>query len=182
MLYVRRNEHTNRVKVVTVVQDESEIPERLRDNLEILDEAYPEIKIDFAVVKDTQRPWLIFLCGHYEGVDERVRLRLADEELSVGDYVLTCGELPAMVLIDSVVRLVPGSLGDLGSTVEESFCGNLLEYPHYTRPAEYRGMRVPQVLVCGDFSRVSRWRKLQAHRRTKQRRPDLIYGSSNSSH
>lgn len=134
------------------------------------------------VQKLSKRPWLIFLCGHYEGVDERVRLRLADEELSVGDYILTCGELPAMVLIDSVVRLVPGALGDPGSTVEESFCGNLLEYPHYTRPAEYRGMRVPQVLVCGDFSRVSRWRKLQAHRRTKQRRPDLIHGSSNSSH
>ena len=120
------------------------------------------------------RPWLILLCGHYEGVDERVRLKLADEELSIGDYVLTCGELPAMVLIDSVVRLLPGSLGDDQSAAEESFSGSLLEYPQYTRPAEFRGMRVPDVLLSGDAPRVAEWRKLQALRRTRAKRPDLM--------
>ena len=128
-----------------------------------------------------QKPWVILLCGHYEGVDERVRLGLADEELSIGDYILTCGELPAMVFVDSVVRLLPGSLGDQESSQEESFCGNLLEYPQYTRPPEYRGMRVPEVLLSGNLPRVIEWRKLQALRRTAQKRPDLIYGPSNSS-
>ena len=120
------------------------------------------------------RPWLILLCGHYEGVDERVRLGLADEELSIGDYVLTCGELPAMVLIDSVVRLLPGALGDLQSTEEESFRGSLLEYPQFTRPVEFRGMTVPEVLRSGDRDRIRRWRKLQALRRTWTDRPDLF--------
>jgi tRNA (guanine37-N1)-methyltransferase len=118
--------------------------------------------------------WLILLCGHYEGVDERVRRGLVQEEISIGDYVLTCGELPAMVLIDSLVRLVPGVLGHRRSSVEESFCGNLLEYPQYTRPVEYRGMRVPQILVSGNLTRVSKWRKLQALQRTASKRPDLI--------
>ena len=120
------------------------------------------------------RPWLILLCGHYEGVDERVRAELADEELSIGDYVLTCGELPAMVLIDSVVRLLPGSLGDGQSAAQESFSGNLLEYPQYTRPVEFRGMRVPDILLSGDLPQIAEWRKLQALRRTLSRRPDLI--------
>jgi tRNA (guanine37-N1)-methyltransferase len=126
-------------------------------------------------------PWLVLLCGHYEGVDERVKAGLADEELSIGDYVLTCGELPAMVLIDSIVRLLPGSLGDEASTVDESFSGNLLEYPQYTRPPEYRGMRVPDVLLSGDFPRITEWRKLQALRRTADKRPDLIHGQQNTS-
>ena len=120
-----------------------------------------------------QKSWLVLLCGHYEGVDERVREALADEELSIGDYVLTCGELPAMVLIDSVVRLLPGALGDERSAAEESFSGNLLEYPHYTRPADFRGMRVPDVLLSGDASRVAEWRRLQSLRRTRAQRPDL---------
>jgi len=120
------------------------------------------------------KPWLILLCGHYEGVDDRVREGLVQEELSIGDYVLTCGELPAMVLIDSVVRLLPGSLGDDQSASEESFSGNLLEYPQYTRPVEFRGMRVPDVLLSGDAPRVAEWRKLQALRRTQARRPDLM--------
>lgn len=128
-----------------------------------------------------RRPWLILLCGHYEGVDERVRQKLAREELSIGDYVLTCGELPAMVVVDSVVRLLPGCLGDSQSAAEESFQQDLLEYPHYTRPAEYRGMRVPDVLLSGDFPRVARWRKLQALRRTAAQRPDLMsHGPSHS--
>jgi len=120
-----------------------------------------------------KKPWLILLCGHYEGVDERVRRKLADEELSIGDYVLTCGELPAMVLIDSVVRLLPGVLGCEQSAAEESFSGNLLEYPHYTRPAEFRGMRVPDVLLSGDAPKVAEWRRLQSLRRTRAQRPDL---------
>ena len=120
-----------------------------------------------------KKTWLVLLCGHYEGVDERVREKLATEELSIGDYVLTCGELPAMVLIDSVARLLPGALGDEQSAAEESFSGNLLEYPHYTRPADFRGMRVPDVLLSGDAPRVAEWRRLQSLRRTRARRPDL---------
>lgn len=120
------------------------------------------------------RPWLMLLCGHYEGVDERVRTGLADEELSIGDYVLTCGELPAMVVLDSVVRLLPGALGDEQSAAQDSFTGNLLEYPQYTRPVEFRGMRVPDVLLSGDGGQIERWRKLQALRRTHVRRPELM--------
>ncbi len=127
-----------------------------------------------------RRPWLILLCGHYEGVDERVREGLADEELSIGDYVLTCGELPAMVVVDSVARLLPGVLGDAQSASEESFSGDLLEYPQYTRPAEYRGYRVPDVLLSGDGPRISEWRRLQALRRTARKRPDLIDGPSDT--
>ncbi len=117
---------------------------------------------------------LILICGHYEGVDERVRKSLVDEEISIGDYVLTGGELPAMVLIDSVVRLVPGVLGDKNSLNFESFEGNLLEYPHYTRPADFRDMHVPEVLLSGDHKKIESWRKEQALKRTKQRRPDLL--------
>lgn len=120
-----------------------------------------------------KKPWLVLLCGHYEGVDERVRQALSDEELSIGDYVLTCGELPAMVLIDSVVRLLPRVLGCEQSAADESFSGNLLEYPHYTRPVEFRGMRVPNVLLSGNTPRVAEWRRLQSLRRTRLRRPDL---------
>jgi tRNA (guanine37-N1)-methyltransferase len=117
---------------------------------------------------------LILICGHYEGVDERVREHLADEEISIGDYVLTGGELPAMVLVDAVVRLLPGVLGDKNSLNFESFEGNLLEYAQYTRPADYRGMKVPGVLVCGDHAKIERWRRQQALSRTKERRPDLL--------
>jgi tRNA (guanine37-N1)-methyltransferase len=117
---------------------------------------------------------LILICGHYEGVDERVREHLVDEEVSIGDYVLTGGELPAMVLTDAVVRLVPGVLGDKNSLNFESFEGNLLEYPQYTRPADYRGMKVPSVLVCGDHTKIESWRRQQALTRTTDRRPDLL--------
>ena len=117
---------------------------------------------------------LILICGHYEGVDERVRQHLVDEEVSIGDYVLTGGELPAMVLADSVVRLLPGVLGDKNSLNFESFEGNLLEYAQYTRPADYRGMKVPEVLVCGDHAKIEHWRRQQALSRTKERRPDLL--------
>ncbi len=117
---------------------------------------------------------LVILCGHYEGVDERVRLALADREISIGDYVVTGGELPAMVLIDCVVRLLPGVLGHQDATVEESFTNGLLEYPQYTRPVSFRGMLAPEVLRSGDHRRIAKWRKLKAVARTLSRRPDLL--------
>jgi tRNA (guanine37-N1)-methyltransferase len=117
---------------------------------------------------------LILVCGHYEGVDERVREKLVDEEISIGDYVLTGGELPAMVLTDALVRLIPGVLGDKNSLNFESFEGNLLEYPHYTRPAVYRGLKVPEILLSGDHKKIEIWRKKEALKRTGKRRPDLL--------
>jgi len=117
---------------------------------------------------------LILICGHYEGIDERVRGYLADEEISIGDYVLTGGELPAMVLVDCLVRLVPGVLGDRNSLNFESFEGNLLEYPQYTRPASFRGMKVPKTLLSGNHNKIMEWRKNESVKRTKQKRPDLL--------
>ena len=116
---------------------------------------------------------LVLICGHYEGVDERIRA-LADDEISIGDYILTCGEIPALAVIDSVVRLIPGVLGDSSSIDSESFENDLLEYPQYTRPADFLEMKVPQVLLCGDHKRIDKWRKNEAVKRTKIRRPDLI--------
>jgi tRNA (guanine37-N1)-methyltransferase len=121
----------------------------------------------------SEQPGLILLCGHYEGVDERVREFLADEEISVGDYVLTGGEIPAMAVLDAVTRLLPGVLPE-ASLAEESFAGGLLEYPQYTRPREFRGMEVPEVLLSGDHGRIRRWREEEARKRTLMRRPDLI--------
>lgn len=117
---------------------------------------------------------LILICGHYEGIDERVRQYLVDEEVSIGDYVLTGGELPAMVLVDCLVRLIPGVLGDKNSLNFESFAGNLLEYPHYTRPADYRRMKVPAILLSGNHKKIAQWRQNQAIKRTKKIRPDLL--------
>ena len=117
---------------------------------------------------------LIVLCGRYEGVDERVREHLVDEEVSIGDYVLSGGEPAAVVLVDAVVRLQPGALGSAESTVEESFADGLLEYPQYTRPPEFRGWRVPDILLSGDHGAVERWRREQQIERTRQRRPDLL--------
>jgi len=122
---------------------------------------------------------LIFICGHYEGVDERVRQHLVDEEISIGDYVLTGGELAAMVVVDSLVRLIPGVLGDKNSLNFESFEGNLLEYPQYSRPAKFKNWLVPEILVSGDHNRISSWRKQEAIKRTKERRPDLLKNKSN---
>jgi len=116
---------------------------------------------------------LILICGHYEGVDERIR-KLAHDEISIGDYILTCGELPAMVLVDSLTRLVPGVLGDKDSAVSESFENGLLEYPQYTRPAKYRGKKVPKILLSGNHKSIAEWRKKEAIKRTKKRRPDLL--------
>ncbi|OED34687.1 tRNA (guanosine(37)-N1)-methyltransferase TrmD [PVC group bacterium (ex Bugula neritina AB1)] len=117
---------------------------------------------------------MIIICGRYEGVDERVRLNLVDHEISLGDYLLTGGELAAMALSDAVVRLIPGVLGDSRSHNEESFCEGLLEYPQYTRPAEYRGMKVPEILLSGHHKNVSQWRREQSLERTFLRRPDLL--------
>ena len=117
---------------------------------------------------------LLLVSGHYEGFDERVRQELADDELSIGDYVLTNGTLPAMVVIDAVTRLLPGVLGDDQSADEESFSRGLLEYPQYTRPAEFRGMKVPEVLLSGNHAEIAMWRVEQARERTKARRPDLL--------
>ena len=117
---------------------------------------------------------LLFICGSYEGVDERVRETLVDQEISIGDYVLTNGGLPAMVMIDAVARLLPGALGAEESAQDESFSHGLLEYPHYTRPAEYRGMTVPDVLLSGHHAEIEEWRADQAKRRTAERRPDLL--------
>ena len=117
---------------------------------------------------------LLLVCGSYEGFDERVRQGLADDEISIGDYVLTNGALPAMVIIDAVTRLLPGVLGDDESSQDESFSGCLLEYPQYTRPAEFRGMNVPDVLLSGDHAAIEQWRREQARERTGQRRPDLL--------
>jgi tRNA (guanine37-N1)-methyltransferase len=116
---------------------------------------------------------LVLICGHYEGVDERIR-KLADEEISIGDYILTCGEIPAMVLIDAIVRLIPGVLGAGESLDHESFEDGLLEYPQYTRPAEFEGLKVPDILLSGDHKRIERWRMDEAFKRTKRRRPDLL--------
>lgn len=121
-----------------------------------------------------ERRRMVILCGHYEGIDERVKLALSPEEVSVGDYVLTGGELPALVLIDAAARLVPGVLGDPESVVEESFSDSLLEYPHYTRPADVRGMGVPDVLLSGHHEAIRLWRRKEALRITYLRRPDLI--------
>lgn len=117
---------------------------------------------------------LVFICGSYEGVDERVRDGLVNDDFSIGDFVLTNGALPAMVIIDTVARLLPGVLGDEESAKDESFSRGLLEYPHYTRPAEFRGMKVPEVLLSGNHAEIAKWRMAQARERTLRQRPDLL--------
>ena len=116
---------------------------------------------------------VVLVCGSYEGFDERIRESLADDELSIGDFVLTNGALPAMVIVDAVTRLLPGVLGDDESSKDESFSQGMLEYPHYTRPAEFRGMKVPDVLLSGNHAEIAKWREQQARVRTALRRPDL---------
>jgi tRNA (guanine37-N1)-methyltransferase len=118
--------------------------------------------------------WIVLLAGRYEGFDERVHRGIGFEEISIGDYVLSGGELPAMVIIEGIVRLLPGAVGDAESPQKDSFEGNRLEFPQYTRPAEFRGMKVPEVLISGDHSRIARWREEEALRRTRERRGDLL--------
>lgn len=122
----------------------------------------------------SEEPKLAFLSGRYEGIDERVRQYLVTDEISIGDYVLTGGELPALVLIDTIVRLLPGVLGDPDGALDDSHASGVLEYPHYTRPADFRGWEVPEVLLSGDHARVARWRREQSLLRTLRRRPDLL--------
>ena len=117
---------------------------------------------------------ILIICGHYEGVDERVREALVDREVSIGDYVLTSGNLPAMVMVDAVTRLLPGALGSPESEVDESFENGLLEYPQYTRPPVFRGMEGPEVLLSGNHAEIAKWRREQSEQRTAGRRPDLL--------
>jgi tRNA (guanine37-N1)-methyltransferase len=135
-------------------------------------------KFDQTLARELAREeHLLLISGSYEGVDERVIETLVDDEVSVGDFVLTNGALPAMLIIDAVTRLLPGVLGDDGSAVDESFSqpdGAGLEYPHYTRPAEFRGMKVPEVLLSGNHAEIEKWRREQARLRTKEKRPDLL--------
>lgn len=121
-----------------------------------------------------QEKELVFLCGHYEGYDERIRQHLVTDEISIGDFVLTGGELGAMTVIDSVVRLLPGVLGQEESHIQDSFSTGLLEHPHYTRPADFRGMKVPDVLLSGNHAKIEQWREEQSLKRTLERRPDLL--------
>lgn len=121
-----------------------------------------------------QHPQIGLLCGRYEGVDERVREHLVTDEISIGDYVLTGGEIPALILIDSITRLIPGALGDPDGAQDDSFASGLLEYPHYTRPAVFRDWSVPEVLLSGNHAQIARWRREQALKRTWLRRPDLL--------
>ncbi|MFJ8459804.1 MULTISPECIES: tRNA (guanosine(37)-N1)-methyltransferase TrmD [Lysinibacillus] len=121
-----------------------------------------------------QEQELVFLCGHYEGYDERIRQHLVTDEISIGDFVLTGGELGAMTVIDSVVRLLPGVLGQEDSHIQDSFSTGLLEHPHYTRPAEFRGMKVPDVLLSGNHAKIEQWRAEESLKRTFERRPDLL--------
>lgn len=128
-----------------------------------------------------RRERLVLLCGHYEEIDERIRTVLVGEEISIGDYVLSNGEIPAMVVVDCVVRLIPGVLGDAESAHEESFTTGLLDFPQYTRPAEFRGMKVPEVLLSGNHQEIRKWRQRMALERTKRVRPDLLQGDRNES-
>ena len=131
--------------------------------------------LDQALARELSlEPWLVLVCGHYEGFDERVHQLCPMREISIGDYVLTGGELPALVLLDAIVRLRPDVLGDADSAVRESFEDGLLDHPHYTRPVEYRGLTVPEVLRSGDHARIEAWRQEQARLRTAARRPDLL--------
>ncbi len=130
-----------------------------------------------AVSMSKEQRRLLFICGRYEAIDERVREGLVDIEVSIGDYILTGGELPALVIIDSVVRLLPGALGDTHSSEEESFSWGILDYPHYTRPPDFEGMKVPDILLSGNHREIARWRRKEALRRTLLRRPELLQGA-----
>ena len=132
-------------------------------------------KLNQEIVKDLSREsGLILLCGHYEGVDERVREEIVTDEISIGDYVLTGGELAAIVLVDAIARMLPGVLGDVQSKIEDSFYNGLLDYPNYTRPREFNGMEVPDVLLSGNHAAINQWRRKKALQRTLIKRPDLL--------
>lgn len=139
-------------------------------------------KLNQEMVKElSQNEGLTLICGHYEGVDERVRQAVVTEEISIGDYVLTGGEIAAIVLVDAVARMIPGVLGDEKSKINDSFYNGLLDYPHYTRPRSFRGMNVPDILLSGNHALIERWRRKEALKRTLQRRPDLLKNKELSS-
>ena len=165
------------------------IPGPIFDSIEFLKKKYSDAKVLLMTPQGKpfiqEDAWrfsrmghLIILCGHYEGVDERVRQFGVDYEISVGDFVTTGGELPAMCVVDSIVRLVPGVVGNQDSIKQESFQDGLLDYPHYTRPRVFRGHAVPHILVSGDHKKIGQWRREQAFRLTRERRPDLLKGES----
>jgi tRNA (guanine37-N1)-methyltransferase len=134
-------------------------------------------RLDQAYVRElAEEPWLVLICGRYEGVDERVALGLPAEEVSVGDYVLSGGEVPALVVVEAVTRLVPGVIGKEESHEQDSFQDGLLDHPHYTRPAEFRGLTVPEVLLSGNHAEIERWRREAALEKTRRMRPDLLEG------
>lgn len=161
------------------------MPEPLFDAVESVRKPYSRVVLmtpqgkrfeQSLAVELAEEKHLIFVCGNYEGFDERVRQELVTDEISIGDYVLTNGVLASAVVIDAVVRLLPGVLGGEGATSEESFSKGLLEYPQYTRPAEFRGMRVPDVLLSGNHQEIAAWRRKESEKRTRERRPDLLDG------
>jgi len=132
-------------------------------------------RLNQEMIKDlSQEEGLTIICGHYEGVDQRIRDTIIDQEISIGDYVLTGGELPAMILVDSAARLLTGVLGDENSSKEDSFFDGLLEHPHYTRPRDFKGLKVPEILLSGNHQKIARWRKKESLRRTYLRRKDLL--------
>lgn len=136
-------------------------------------------RLDQALVRELScEPWLVFICGRYEGVDERVAEGLPAEEISIGDYVLSGGEVPALALLEAVTRLVPGVIGKEESHERDSFENGILDHPHYTRPAEFRGMHVPEVLLSGDHEKIERWRREAALEKTRRNRPELLEGRS----
>ncbi len=164
-------------------------PEPITEAVEAVLELQPSVHADFPVILLTpqgrvfdqsiaselsSQPRIALICGRYEGVDERIRSQIVTDEISIGDYVLTGGELPALLVVDAVSRLLPGVLGDPDGASDDSHASGLLEYPHYTRPPEFRGQSVPEVLLSGDHARIDRWRREQALLRTLQRRPDLL--------
>jgi tRNA (guanine37-N1)-methyltransferase len=153
---------------------ESIAPDRVPDNPRVILLSPQGRRLTQGIARElASLEWLVLLCGRYEGVDERVAAELCDEELSIGDYVLAGGEAAALVVVDAVARLVPGVVGEPGSIEHESFEDGLLDHPHYTRPAEFRGHAVPDVLLSGDHGAIEKWRREQAERRTRERRPDL---------
>lgn len=149
-------------------------PERTKRRVIMLSPAGKKFDQDMAMELSKENRRILFLCGRYEGIDERVRTALVDDEISIGDYILTGGELPALVIIDAVTRLIPGVLGDKRSAEAESFSWGILDYPHYTRPPVFRNMAVPEILLSGNHKNIWRWRRKEALRRTLERRPDLL--------
>lgn len=149
-------------------------PDRTERRVIMLSPAGKKFNQEMAEELSREKRRLLFLCGRYEAIDERVRIALVDDEVSIGDYILTGGELPALVMIDAVTRLIPEVLGDERSAKEDSFSSGILDYPHYTRPPVFKDMAVPEVLLSGNHSEIWRWRRKEALRRTLKRRPELL--------